>query len=68
MKNRAGRSGAAFEGIYFNNGTCTISFDHAVYHKNEVEFISNMKKEKMNADQQYAAKHFSGPEDNDYEY
>ena len=34
LKNRAGRSGGIFEGIYFDNGTCTVSFDGVKHYDN----------------------------------
>lgn len=52
LKNRAGRSGGIFEGIYFNNGTCTVSFDGVrhydsllTYKEHEAETQTDMNHE-----------------------
>lgn len=66
LKNRAGRSGASFEGISFNNGTCTISFDHVRKYDDLNAFKNNAAKERKTADEMYAASVIHGPEDEDY--
>ena len=40
-KNRAGSSGYVFSGVYFNNGTCTISTDSATDYDEVTEFGKN---------------------------
>ena len=37
-KNRAGRAGRTFDGVYFNNGTCTISTDNIEEYDTTIEF------------------------------
>lgn len=67
LKNRAGRSGASYEGIYFDNGTCTICFDNVKEYTSSLMFREAQKDEKKRADSQYAAKVFrSQEEDNMY--
>lgn len=58
LKNRAGRSGASFEGIYFNNGTCEISFEHVKEFRSAQEFKSELDRQKMSSTQAYAADFF----------
>lgn len=65
LKNRAGRSGASFEGIYMNNGTCTISFDNVKEYKSSLLFQQGMKEEKKRADNQAAQKFFYGQGENE---
>lgn len=53
LKNRTGRAGATFNGIKFNNGTCTISseetveFESALKYNNYVQDYENKRKEDM---------------------
>ena len=49
LKNRQGKSGPVFEGIKFNNGTCTISCDDSIEYQNEEAFAEIMasKQEEM---------------------
>jgi hypothetical protein len=55
LKNRAGRSGASFEGIYFNNGTCQISFDHVKEFRSVQEFKNELDRQKLSSSQAFAA-------------
>ena len=63
LKNRAGRSGASFEGIYFNNGTCLISFDHVKEFRSAQEFKNELDRQKMSSNQAYAADYFRQQQD-----
>lgn len=65
LKNRAGRSGASFEGIYFNNGTCTISFDHVKEFRSANELKKEMDRQKMSSNQAFASNYFRQQEEND---
>lgn len=48
-KNRAGQAGRTFDGVYFNNGTCTISTDNIEEYDTTIEFNKKYieKKEDM---------------------
>jgi replicative DNA helicase len=65
LKNRAGRSGASFEGIYFNNGTCQISFDHVKEHRTALELKQEIERQKMSSTQNYAKEFFKQQEAED---
>lgn len=43
-KNRAGSSGKVFDGIYFNNGTCTISSENVQVFDNNSEHVAYEKR------------------------
>ena len=63
LKNRAGRSGASFEGIYFNNGTCQISFDHVKEYKTSLELKKEIDRQKMSSNQTFAQSYFKQQEE-----
>ena len=65
LKNRAGRSGASFEGIYFNNGTCQISFDHVKEHRTPLELKKEIERQRMSSTQAYAAEFFKQEQEED---
>lgn len=44
-KNRAGSSGKVFDGIYFNNGTCTISSENVQVFENKTDHVQYVKKQ-----------------------
>lgn len=46
LKNRSGKSGKGFKGIYFDNGTCTISCDEAIEFDSQLEWDKEMEREK----------------------
>ena len=67
LKNRAGRSGASYEGIYFDNGTCNISFDGVKEYTSSRLFNEAQKNEKLKANQRASQQFFQGrEEDEDY--
>ena len=68
LKNRAGRSGGIYEGIHFDNGTCTISMDNVKVYETHAAFKSAMAEEKKNADNQYAAKVFRAQGEDEYDF
>ena len=63
LKNRAGRSGASFEGIYFNNGTCQISFDNVKEFRSAQEFKNEVDRQKISSNQKFAAQYFKQQEE-----
>ena len=48
LKNRAGKSGKVFNGVYFDNGTCTISTDNVQEFSNIIGFREDKQKELLN--------------------
>ena len=56
LKNRQGKSGPAFDGILFNNGTCTISCDEVVQYDNELVFEDAMRQKEHDEIQDMARK------------
>jgi RecA/RadA recombinase len=59
LKNRAGRAGASFEGIYFNNGTCEISFEHVKEFRSAKDFKNEIDRQKMSSSQKFSQSFFS---------
>ena len=49
-KNRAGQAGRTFDGVYFNNGTCTISTDNVEEYDTTMAFNNKVKESKENAE------------------
>ena len=67
LKNRAGLSGASYEGIYFDNGTCNFSFDGVKEYTSSRLFNEAQKNEKLKANQRASQQFFQGrEEDEDY--
>jgi len=48
LKNRAGKSGKVFNGVYFDNGTCTINTDNVQEFSNIIGFREDKQKELLN--------------------
>lgn len=46
LKNRSGKSGKGFKGIYFDNGTCTISCDEALEIDGKLEWDREIEEQK----------------------
>ena len=63
LKNRAGRSGKTFSGIYFDNGTCTIRFDGVKTYEDLKAYKEGEKDANTKIVQDYATTHFHSQED-----
>ena len=68
LKNRAGRSGASFEGIYFNNGTCEISFENVKQHNSALELKESIEEQKTRSNQNYAKNVFSRDKEDEFDF
>lgn len=58
LKNRAGRSGGVFEGIYFDNGTCNVSFSGVKRYDNTLTYKEHQDKVETGITQTYAQNYF----------
>ncbi len=65
LKNRAGRTGKTFSGIYFDNGTCTIRFDGVKVYDDLKTYKDSEKQEDKQITQDYATSYFHNQPDPD---
>ena len=65
LKNRAGRSGGVFEGIYFNNGTCNVSFSGVKHYDSALTYKEHQQKVETGMTQAYAQNFFKNNNSDD---
>lgn len=65
LKNRAGRSGKTFSGIYFDNGQCVISFSGVKVYDDLKAYKNGEKDAEAEATREYSTEYFHSQKEND---